>query len=92
MLTAAALHQVKFALGGLVVDAERMGRNLGMSRGLIVAEAVMMGLAPMSAGRTRTISSMRRAGSPTTPVSVSRTPCRSSPASPRISTRRRSRG
>ena len=46
MLTAAALHQAKFALGGLVVDAERMGRNLGMSRGLIVAEAVMMGLAP----------------------------------------------
>lgn len=46
MLTAAALHQAKFALGGLVVDAGRMARNLGMSRGLIVAEAVMMGLAP----------------------------------------------
>ena len=46
MLTAAALHQAEFALGGLVVDAGRMGRNLGMSRGLIVAEAVMMGLAP----------------------------------------------
>ncbi len=46
MLTAAALHQAKFALGGLVVDAGRMGSNLGMSRGLIVAEAVMMGLAP----------------------------------------------
>ena len=46
MLTAAALHQAKFALGGLVVDPARMGRNLGASRGLIVAEAVMMGLAP----------------------------------------------
>lgn len=46
MLTAAALHQAKFALGGLVVDAGRMESNLGMSRGLIVAEAVMMGLAP----------------------------------------------
>lgn len=46
MLTAAALHQAKFALGGLVVDAGRMAANLGMSRGLIVAEAVMMGLAP----------------------------------------------
>ncbi len=47
MLTAAALHQAKFALGGLVVDAERMRQNLAMSRGLIVAEAVMMGLAPL---------------------------------------------
>ncbi len=46
MLTAAALHQARFALGGLVVDAGRMASNLGMSRGLIVAEAVMMGLAP----------------------------------------------
>lgn len=46
VLAAGALHQAKFALGGLVVDAARMARNLGMSRGLIVAEAVMMGLAP----------------------------------------------
>ncbi len=48
MLTAAALHQAKFALGGPVVDAGRMAGNLRMSRGLIVAEAVMMGLAPHS--------------------------------------------
>ena len=33
-------------LEGLVVDAARMRRNLDMTRGLIVAEAVMMGLAP----------------------------------------------
>jgi 3-carboxy-cis,cis-muconate cycloisomerase len=46
ILTAGALHQAKFALGGLVVDTERMRQNLGITRGLIVAEAVMMGLAP----------------------------------------------
>ena len=46
ILTAGALHQAKFALGGLIVDADRMKHNLGISRGLIVAEAVMMGLAP----------------------------------------------
>lgn len=43
---AGALHQAKFALGGLVVDTDRMRHNLGISQGLIVAEAVMMGLAP----------------------------------------------
>ncbi len=46
VLTAGALHQAKFALGGLIVDEARMRHNLGLSRGLIVAEAVMMGLAP----------------------------------------------
>ena len=46
VLTAGALHQAKFALAGLVVDEKRMANNLGISRGLIVAEAVMMGLAP----------------------------------------------
>jgi len=46
ILTAGALHQAKFALGGLIVDEARMRGNLGISRGLIVAEAVMMGLAP----------------------------------------------
>jgi 3-carboxy-cis,cis-muconate cycloisomerase len=33
-------------LAGLVVDTVRMRANLAHSRGLIVAEAVMMGLAP----------------------------------------------
>jgi 3-carboxy-cis,cis-muconate cycloisomerase len=47
VLTAGALHQAKFALAGLIVDEKRMAVNLGISRGLIVAEAVMMGLAPM---------------------------------------------
>ena len=46
VLTAGALHQAKFALGGLIVDEAQMRRNLGISRGLIVAEAAMMALAP----------------------------------------------
>jgi 3-carboxy-cis,cis-muconate cycloisomerase len=46
VLTAGVLHQAKLMLGGLVVDEERMRKNLGMTSGLIVAEAVMMGLAP----------------------------------------------
>jgi 3-carboxy-cis,cis-muconate cycloisomerase len=44
--TAGALRQAKLMLAGLTVDAARMTRNLGMTSGLIVAEAVMMGLAP----------------------------------------------
>jgi 3-carboxy-cis,cis-muconate cycloisomerase len=43
---AGALHQAEFMLGGLIVDPGRMAKNLGMTHGLIVAEAVMMGLAP----------------------------------------------
>ncbi|HLZ03673.1 MAG TPA: adenylosuccinate lyase family protein [Bradyrhizobium sp.] len=46
VLTAGALHQAKFALGGLIVDEAQMAKNLDIRRGLIVAEAVMMGLAP----------------------------------------------
>ena len=46
VLTAGSLHQAKFALGGLIVDEKKMADNLDISRGLIVAEAVMMGLAP----------------------------------------------
>jgi 3-carboxy-cis,cis-muconate cycloisomerase len=46
LLSASALHQAKFAIGGLIVDEARMRANLGISRGLIVAEAVMMALAP----------------------------------------------
>jgi 3-carboxy-cis,cis-muconate cycloisomerase len=43
---AGALHQTVFLAGGLIVDAGGMERNLGLTHGLIVAEAVMMGLAP----------------------------------------------
>lgn len=46
ILTAGALKQAKFMLSGLEVDTQRMLKNLDLSGGLIVAEAVMMGLAP----------------------------------------------
>ena len=42
------MHQAKFVLGGLIVDADRMKYNLDLSKGLIVAEAVMMGMAPFT--------------------------------------------
>lgn len=45
-LTAASLGQATFMLAGLEVRTERMRQNLDMTQGLIVAEAVMMGLAP----------------------------------------------
>lgn len=48
ILTAGTLHQAKFALGGLIVDTDQMKKNLGITRGLIVAEAVMMGMAPFT--------------------------------------------
>jgi 3-carboxy-cis,cis-muconate cycloisomerase len=48
VLTAGALNQARFALGGLIVDDKRMTQNLGMSKGLIVAEAVMMQMAPFT--------------------------------------------
>ncbi|WP_109477152.1 3-carboxy-cis,cis-muconate cycloisomerase [Paraburkholderia sp. C35] len=48
ILTSGALHQAKFALGGLIVDTERMKHNLGISKGLIVAESVMMQMAPFT--------------------------------------------
>jgi 3-carboxy-cis,cis-muconate cycloisomerase len=50
LLCASALHQANFMLRGLVVDAAKMRKNLDLTGGLIVAEAVMMGLAP-SIGR-----------------------------------------
>jgi 3-carboxy-cis,cis-muconate cycloisomerase len=46
ILTAGSLAQAKFMLEGLEVDESRMRANLNMTQGLIVAEAVMMGLAP----------------------------------------------
>jgi 3-carboxy-cis,cis-muconate cycloisomerase len=44
---AGALHQSVFLAGGLIVDAAGMEKNLGLTHGLIAAEAVMMGLAPL---------------------------------------------
>ncbi len=46
VLASACLHHAKFMLGGLVVDPDRMRANLGLTGGLIVAEAVMMAAAP----------------------------------------------
>ena len=40
-----ALRHARFMLDGLAVEPERMRRNLGLTGGLIVAEAVMMALA-----------------------------------------------
>jgi short-subunit dehydrogenase len=51
-LTSGALAQATFMLGGLEVHADRMCSNLGSSRGLIVAEAVMMALAPVTGRQT----------------------------------------
>jgi 3-carboxy-cis,cis-muconate cycloisomerase len=46
VLTHGALQHAGAIAEGMVIDAERMRRNLDLSGGLIVAEAVMMGLAP----------------------------------------------
>jgi 3-carboxy-cis,cis-muconate cycloisomerase len=51
-LSAGALAQARFLIGGLVVDADRMRRNLDATGGLVMSEAVMMGLGP-SLGRQR---------------------------------------
>ena len=52
VLTAGALQQANFILAGLEVDAGRMRANLDVTHGLVVSEAVMMGLAPFL-GRQR---------------------------------------
>jgi 3-carboxy-cis,cis-muconate cycloisomerase len=44
--TAGALKHAKGMLEGLSIDEQRMKHNLHLTNGLIVAEAVMMGLAP----------------------------------------------
>jgi 3-carboxy-cis,cis-muconate cycloisomerase len=49
--TAGAVQWVRRALGGLQVDADRMRRNLDLTGGLIMAEALTMALAP-ALGRT----------------------------------------
>jgi 3-carboxy-cis,cis-muconate cycloisomerase len=45
LAAAAALRHARFLVDGLIVDAARMRRNLDVTGGLIVAEAVMMALA-----------------------------------------------
>ncbi|RAH49066.1 class-II fumarase/aspartase family protein [Aspergillus brunneoviolaceus CBS 621.78] len=46
VITVGALSQTQFALSGLCVHSKQMIANLHSTKGLIVAEAVMMGLAP----------------------------------------------
>ncbi|KAK9446551.1 uncharacterized protein V1518DRAFT_458137 [Limtongia smithiae] len=46
VIAVGALSQANFALSGLVVNTDKMASNLHSTRGLIVGEAVMMGLAP----------------------------------------------
>jgi len=45
-LLAGALAQARTVVDGLEVDPKRMRANLDMTHGLVVSEAVMMGLAP----------------------------------------------
>jgi 3-carboxy-cis,cis-muconate cycloisomerase len=52
LLTASSLANAKFMLAGLVVHELRMLKNLDLTQGLIVAEAVMMAAAP-KLGRQR---------------------------------------
>jgi 3-carboxy-cis,cis-muconate cycloisomerase len=51
-LAAGALAQTKFLVAGLQIDEKRMRANLDITRGLIMSEAVMMGLGP-ALGRPR---------------------------------------
>ena len=46
VLTHGALQHARTIAEGMVVDAERMRANLDLTGGLIISEAVMMGLAP----------------------------------------------
>ncbi len=45
-LISGALKQTKFVLQGLEVDAQRMRANMDITNGLVMSEAVMMGLGP----------------------------------------------
>ena len=45
-LMSGALKQTKFILAGLEVDAARMRANIDLTNGLVMSEAVMMGLGP----------------------------------------------
>jgi 3-carboxy-cis,cis-muconate cycloisomerase len=47
-LGAGTLHHARATLEGLEVDPERMRRNLELTHGTILAEAVMMALAPFT--------------------------------------------
>jgi 3-carboxy-cis,cis-muconate cycloisomerase len=46
LLSAGALAHARLIVSGLEVDAQRMRANVDLTNGLVVSEAVMMGLAP----------------------------------------------
>jgi 3-carboxy-cis,cis-muconate cycloisomerase len=52
VLSSAALAQTRFVLEGLQVEPAHMRRNLDLTGGLVISEAVMMGLGP-ALGRQR---------------------------------------
>jgi 3-carboxy-cis,cis-muconate cycloisomerase len=52
MLSAGALAQTRFLVSGLQVNEKKMRANLDITNGLIMSEAVMMGLGP-KLGRNR---------------------------------------
>ena len=52
MLSAGALAQTRFVLEGLQVNEKKMAENLTITKGLIMSEAVMMGLGA-AMGRNR---------------------------------------
>ena len=51
-LMSGALKQTKFILAGLEVDAAQMRRNIDLTHGLVMSEAVMMGLGPFMGRET----------------------------------------
>jgi 3-carboxy-cis,cis-muconate cycloisomerase len=64
ILTSGAITQTCRIAEGLIVDADRMRRNLALSGGLINAEAVMIRLARATAARRRTILLPPRSSAP----------------------------
>ncbi|MGE0562996.1 MAG: 3-carboxy-cis,cis-muconate cycloisomerase [Pseudolabrys sp.] len=52
LASAGALAQTRFLVGGLQINEKKMRENLGITKGLIMSEAVMMGLGPKM-GRNR---------------------------------------
>ena len=57
MLSAGALAQTRFLVGGLQVNEKKMRENLDITKGLIMSEAVMMGLGADDGAQQRARSS-----------------------------------
>ena len=59
MLAAGALAQTRFLVGGLQVNEKKMRENLDITKGLIMSEAVMMGLGADARAQPRARSGLR---------------------------------